>query len=72
LAKGEASFLVGYLQSLIQDEIDKPLGSSLIERPNPNEQNHHRTTGLPNLQKTEIAAQRNDRGIDSAVASRVH
>jgi hypothetical protein len=49
LAKGEASFLVWYLRSLIQDGIDKPLRSSLIQRRNRNEQNRNRTTGLPGL-----------------------
>jgi hypothetical protein len=36
---------------------------------NPDE---HRTTGLPDLQKNEVATQRNDRLIDSAYAPRVH
>jgi hypothetical protein len=60
------------LQSLNQDGIDKALGSSLIQRRSLNEQNRNRTIGLSDLQKTEAAEQRNDRGIDSAVASRVH
>jgi len=38
---------------LIQDGIDKALGSSLIQRRNLNEQNRNRTTGLSDLQKTE-------------------
>jgi len=57
---------------LIQDGIDKPPGSSLIQRRNLNEQNRNRTIDLSGLQKTEVAEQRNDRGIDSALASLIH
>ena len=57
------------LQSWMQDGIDKPRRSSLIQRRNLNEQNRSRASDLSDLQKTEAAAQRNDRGIDSAVAS---
>src|SRR5438093_710606 len=59
-------------QSLNQDGIDKPRRSRLIQRRNLNEQNRSRATDLSDLQKTEAAEQRNDRGIDSAVASRIH
>ena len=41
-------------------------------RRNPNEQNRTHTAGLSDLQKNEIAPRRNDRGIDPAVASRIH
>src|SRR5947208_12678874 len=60
------------LQSWMQDGIDKARRSSLIQRRNLNEQNRNRTIDLSGLQKSEAAEQRNDRGIDSAVASRVH
>src|SRR6266404_4059882 len=60
------------LPSWNQDGIDKALGSGLIQPRNLNEQNRSRTIGLSGLQKTEAAEQRNDRGTDSAVASRVH
>src|SRR5882724_8403866 len=60
------------LQSWMQDGIDKARRSSLIQRRNLNEQNRNRTIGLSGLQKTEVAEQRNDRRVDSAVASRVH
>jgi len=57
---------------LVQDEIDKPPGTSLIQQRDPDEQNRNCAIGVSDLQESEAAEQRNDRGIDPAVASRVH
>jgi len=54
-AKGEASYLVRYLQSLIQAGIDKWQNNSLIQRRNSDEPNCNDIAGLSDLQKTEIA-----------------
>jgi hypothetical protein len=54
-AKGEASYLVRYLQSSIQAGIDKWQDSSLIQRRNSHEPNCNDIVGLSDLQETEIA-----------------
>jgi very-short-patch-repair endonuclease len=55
LAKGEASFLVRYLQSSIQAGIDKWQNNSLIQRRNSDEPNYNHTAGLSDLQENKIA-----------------
>jgi hypothetical protein len=54
-AKGEASYLVRYLQSSIQANIDKWQDSSLIQQRNSDEPNCNDAVGLSDLQETEIA-----------------
>src|SRR5439155_1452035 len=51
-------------QSLMQDGIDKPPGSRLLQRPNLTAQYRPRTLGLRGLHNTEAAEQRNERGVD--------
>jgi len=48
---------------LIQDGIDKLPGTSLIQQRNLDEQNRNCAIGVSDLQESEAAEQRNDRGI---------